>query len=122
MPENDYYGHKLALAWYCGMAQARPVFGTLPHGWSLDLQPSRRRTEFAPLFLYNGRHLRQASSLGVRNARCIGAPFTYLVKSLWPDGAYPIGHGTLVFGSHSSEGMVETWSTSAMVAAVEREC
>jgi hypothetical protein len=122
MPENNYYGHKLALSWYCGLQSPKPIFGSIPHGWALDLEYSNRKFPYAPIFVYNQRHLSQASQLGVRNVRCIGAPFTYLARTLWRDGSYPAGNGTLVFGSHSNEAMVETWSERDLVASVEQVC
>jgi len=122
MPENNYYGHNLALSWYCGFKFPKPIFGAIPHGWALDLEHSNRKFPYAPIFVYNQRHLRQASQLGIRNVKCIGAPFTYLARTLWRDGSYPAGTGTLVFGSHSNEAMVETWSERDLVASVEEEC
>jgi hypothetical protein len=122
MPENNYYGHSLALSWYCGLQSPKPIFGSIPHGWALDLEHSNRKFPSAPIFVYNQRHLRQASQLGVRNVKCLGAPFTYLARTLWRDGSYPAGTGTLVFGSHSNEAKVETWSERELVASVEEEC
>ena len=122
MPENDWYGHKLVLANYCGLDRPPPIFGSVPHGWGPDLPASRRRLAMAPLFVWNDRHLQQSTRNGVRNARCVGAPFTYLVRALWPTGDYPSGQGTLVFPSHSSEGRMETWDVHALVDRVEAEC
>ena len=96
MPENKYFGHKLALAWFCELQAPKPINGTVPHGWSVDMGPSRRKIGWGPLFVWNERLLTQARSLGVRNVDCVGAPFTYLVRLLWPDGRYPQGQGTLV--------------------------
>lgn len=119
MPENNWYGHKLAFAWFLGNERAIPIFGTVPHGWGPDLPASRRRIASAPLLLWNERHLRQAAAGGVVNARCIGAPFGYLVRTLWPSADYPGGRGTLVFPSHSSEGLQENWDVLQFISDVE---
>jgi len=119
MPENDLYGHKIAMSWYCGRPKPLPIFGTIPHGWAVDLEPSNRKIEFAPLLLWNERHLSQAAALDVKNVQCIGAPFSYLVRTLWPDHVYPRGSGTLVFPQHSHETGRNPSSIKKMVAAVE---
>jgi hypothetical protein len=119
MPENDWYGHKLVLAWYCGLASPKPIFGAIPHGWGPDLPPSRSMTPRAPMFLWNERHATQARDMKLLSASCIGAPFTYLVRLLWPDGVYPGGRGTIVFPSHSAELYRHHMHVRSFIAGVE---
>ena len=119
MPENDLYGHKLAFAWYCGLSRPRTIFGTIPHGWAVDLERSSRRLAIAPLMLWNERHLTQAIEYNMRNVVCAGAPFGYLARTLWPDHNYPRGSGTLVFPQHGHETGRNASSIREMVSAVK---
>jgi hypothetical protein len=100
-PENDFYGHKRALADYCLLESQKSIFGQVLHGWEYHYQFSTRKFNCVPIFLWNKRHLKTLKESSSVSGQVIGAPFTYLVRSLWPDGSYPTGKGTLIFWTHS---------------------
>ena len=104
MPDNDYYGHRTAMARYCGLKQLSPaVFGSIRHGWQPDLGSIGDRTlKAAPIFVWNEREQRQAAERAIPNVVAIGAPFLYGVASLQPGTTDPrAGLGTIVFPLHS---------------------
>lgn len=106
-PDNDWYGHKAALAAYCGETSLRPMFCYMPHGWQGDyLDPGHRLVTAAPLYLWSDLHVEQARANGGRNVHCIGAPFSYVVARLYGSTPPPPGRGTLCFPAHSAEGEI----------------
>jgi hypothetical protein len=100
-PENDFYGHKRVLSDYCLLERQKPIFGQVIHGWEYNYHFSNRKFRYIPIFLWNSRHLKSLKEESSTSGKVIGAPFTYLVRSLWPDGLYQTGSGTLVFWTHS---------------------
>jgi hypothetical protein len=110
MPDNDFYGHRTALARYCGLRQSSPaVFGSIRHGWQPDLgEIGERRIPSAPIFVWNRREQDEAARRGIPNVIAIGAPFLYAASTLAAgDGGPPVGAGTIVFPLHSG-GMTHT--------------
>jgi hypothetical protein len=96
-PENDYYGHKMAFAKYCGKTTPLPILGSIHHGWEVDLDHLTSGLLPLPRFLFNCRLVAKARQMGFRNVECIGAPFAYLIRSMWPANIYPQGEGTIFF-------------------------
>lgn len=125
IPDNDWYGHKLALAHFCGLQHPEPVFGSVMHGWRADMSPGEghRRITSAPLFVWNERLLTQAHGFGVKNVKSFGAPFLYGVQNLFPDGP-PEGsqrRGTLVFPSHSADNNQRDLFARELIDSVEQD-
>ncbi len=122
IPENDWYGHKRALADYSGVDPRRSLFGLISHGWAPHLAAGvgHRTMRFAPYFVWNEHLLEQARERGVPNVHCIGAPFSYLVADRFPNPAAIPGRGTIVFPAHSAEGMIE-YPVNEFIAEVQRE-
>ena len=86
-----------------------PISGSVPHVWSVDLGPSRRRIGRGRVSVWKKRLLTQALSLGVRNGDCVDVPFTNLVWVLWTDGRWPQGQETLVLApQHRLHGRCQT--------------
>ena len=100
-PENEFYGHKRALSDYCLLERQTPIYGQVIHGWEYNYHFSNRKFRNIPIFLWNNRHLKSLKEVSSISGKVIGAPVTYLVRSLWPDGLYQTGSGTLVFWTHS---------------------
>ena len=125
MPDNDYYGHRTALARYCNTKKLSPaVYGTIRHGWQPSLGTiGNRRITSAPIFVWNEREAREAAHRSIPNVIAIGAPFIYAVATLTttnaatsdptsdptsdtatvhsPPNLSPPGAGTIVFPQHS---------------------
>jgi hypothetical protein len=122
IPENDWYGHKQAMADYCGVPSTRAFLALLAHGWTPDLNMGvgERTMRFAPFFVWNEHVLGQARERGVPNVHCIGAPFSYLVEHRFPNIHNEMGRGTIVFPAHSAEGAIE-YPVEEFIADVQRE-
>ena len=104
MPDNDFYGHRTAMARYCGLKQLSPaVFGSIRHGWMPELGAiTPPRISSAPVFVWNEREQTQARERGLDNVIAIGAPFLYGVAALAAGVERPpLGAGTIVFAQHS---------------------
>jgi len=124
-PDNDWYGHKRIFADYCGLRSPKPVFGSIRHGWNVHLFSSgigSQRVPTAPTFFWNQRHRDAAERNGISNAQCIGAPFSYLARMMWPDEPPVSGIGTIVFPSHAFEGTTFEYSISEFVTSVTDTC
>jgi len=124
MPDNDYYGHRTALARYCGLKQLSPaVFGSIRHGWQPDLGDIGERTiTAAPIFVWNEREQQQAETRQIPNVVAIGAPFIYGVASLRAGAERPpAGRGTIVFPKHSDGTVRVTQDCERLVAETERQ-
>jgi hypothetical protein len=102
--ENGIFGHNQIISNYCSLEATKPIFGTFPHGWTIRLNPSNRKLPIAPRYLWNMRNLNQAYDFGIKNVKCIGAPFAYLIRMLWPNDTYPNGRGTIIYPE------LENWS------------
>jgi len=124
-PDNDWYGHKQIFADYCGLSSPKAVYGSIRHGWSVHLPSERvghQRAPFAPTFFWNQRHRDAAERNGVTNSLCVGAPFAYLVRLMWPEEPATSGTGTIVFPAHSFEGTTLEYSISEFVTSVTDTC
>jgi hypothetical protein len=120
--DNDWYGHKQVLADYCGLARPRPIFGAMRHGWEI-LPPEHvgeRYLTFAPVFFWSERHLEIVRQRGVRNVHCVGAPFAYLARSMFPDSVIPAGSGTIAFPIHTGEKVSYQFDVDGFIDEVER--
>lgn len=125
IPDNDWYGHKLAFAHYCGLQRSRPIFGSLVHGWYPDIVESvgRRKISSAPLFVWNQRHLKQAAELAIPNVQCVGAPFLYARQNLLGSSAPDVrpGSGTFVLPAHSGESTQHDFAVRRLIDSVEQD-
>jgi hypothetical protein len=122
MPDNDYYGHRTAMARYCGLKQLSPaVFGSIRHGWQPDLGIiGDRRIKAAPIFVWNEREQREAADRSIPNVLAIGAPFLYgLATMSAATDDIPLGVGTIVFPVHSDGSGRLTQDCDALIRAVE---
>lgn len=123
MPDNDFYGHRTAMARYCGEASLSPaVFGSIRHGWQPDLGVvGSRRIRAAPFFVWNKREEDQAAERGLPNVIAIGAPFLYGVASLRAGvDTAPPGAGTIVFPLHSGGTGRAVQDHAGLIDQVER--
>ncbi len=123
MPDNDWYGHRTALARYCGLPQRSPaVFGSIRHGWQPDLGDiGERRIPSAPIFVWNRREADQARDRAIPNVMAIGAPFLYGVANLRSgESPPPPGAGTIVFPLHSGGLTAVAQDRAGLIAEVER--
>lgn len=125
IPDNDWYGHKLAFAHYCGMQRPLPIFGSLVHGWYPDIVESvgGRKISSAPLFVWNQRHLQQAARLAIPNVQCVGAPFLYAKANLLANGVTDVrpGTGTFVLPGHSGESTQHEFAARRLIDSVEQD-
>ena len=122
MPDNDYYGHRTAMARYCGLKQLSPaVFGSIRHGWQPGLGDiGERRITAAPIFVWNEREEREAEARRIPNVVAIGAPFLYAVASLAAGSVRPpAGRGTIVFPMHSDGTIRVSQDCERLVAETE---
>jgi hypothetical protein len=121
MPDNDYYGHRTAMARYCGLKQLSPaVFGSIRHGWQPDLgQIGDRTLTAAPIFVWNEREAAQAAERAIPNVVPIGAPFLYGVAAMAAGAGPPAGTGTIVFPLHSDGFTEARQDRPHLIGAVE---
>lgn len=98
VPENNFFGHNLALYLYSKSKFHFPIFGYLNHAWFTEKNFNLKITKFnfAPIFLINDALVKKSHENGILNCTSIGSPFLYLLKFLWPRNDYPVGHGTLI--------------------------
>lgn len=115
-----FYGHAEALARYCGLTQAPPIWGYLQHGWNLHdgFAVGHEFIPGIPKLVWSEAVCRRGWALGLRDYLVIGSPWAYLLATA-QDSA-PAGEGTIVYPFHGWEGQQIVGDHAAYADEVRR--
>lgn len=118
--DNDYYGHSLIAARYCGFkVPPKPIDGLWVHGWIDPLMPDVTAAngvkdedkKSLKLFVWNRRELAKARAAGFEKVTAIGSPFVYLTE---PDFAERT-RNLLVMPTHTIPTIEARYKTDDMI-------
>ena len=122
---NSNYGHNAILARYVGLAEPRPIFGYLLHGWHawFPWEPDaedlvRTVPSWVPILAWRKDDEWRLLEAGARKVTAIGAPFLYLLRLL--GGApLPSSRSLVAFPFHTHIGaqFEEAWDEYAFFLA-----
>lgn len=123
--ENNFYGHRDIFAQYIG-TEPQPLRGTLQHGWNTidGFGGLSDHADFPLRYVWSAIFARRGQSLGYRNYRVVGAPWSYLCEMNRDqiNAAQVSEHrnGTIFFPFHGWEGAGVIGDYAALIDEIKR--